>query len=141
MIDALRSVILSIGPSTRVFGLVEPSVHLVIAGGEELNAANVLENQYQSLARKVLDHHLGSNVAVETQRLEDLATQIAAVRSSATADVKAILALTPAGFPGNKSTILNVRAQLAQLRSPLGPLNTGVGDVNEIDNLLSQHAA
>jgi hypothetical protein len=33
-----------------------------------------------------------------------------------------------------------VRAQLTQLRSPLGPLNTAAGDVNEIQTLLSQHA-
>jgi hypothetical protein len=139
LVDVLRSVILTIGPSTRVFGLVEPMVHLAIAGGDELKAVSYLEGQYQTLARKV-GHHEGSNVAVESQRLADLATQIATIRSTATADVQAILALTPAGYPGNRSTILSVRAQLTQLRAPLGPLTSAGGDVNEIQTLLSQHA-
>jgi|HubBroStandDraft_6_1064221.scaffolds.fasta_scaffold00103_40 hypothetical protein len=139
LVDVLRSVILSIGPSTRAFGLVDPMVHLAIAGGDELKAVSLLEAQYQTLSRKV-GHHEGANIPVETQRLNDLAAQIATVRSAATADVQAILALTPAGYPGNKSTILNVRAQLTQFRSPLGPLNTAASDVNEIQTLLSQHA-
>ena len=72
--------------------------------------------------------------------LQDLAAKIATVRSTATADVQAVLALTPAGYPGNKSTILSVRAQLTQLRAPLGPLKSAGGDVNEIQTLLSQRA-
>ncbi len=50
-----------------------------------------------------------------------------------------VLALTPAGYPGNKATILNVRAQLVQFRSSLGQLNAGSGDVNEIQLLLSEN--
>jgi len=137
LVDVLRSVIMGIGPSTRVFGLVEPVVHLAIAGGEELNAASLLEGQYQTLLRKVDLNHHDAYFNQETARLQDLAANIATVRSNATSDVAAVLALTPAGYPGNKSTILSVRAQLAQLRSPLGQLNTGVGDVNEINTLLS----
>jgi hypothetical protein len=140
LVDLLRTVIDSIGPSTRVFGLVEPVVHLAIAGGEELNAANLLDSQYQTLLRKVNLNHFDPNFKQETARLQDLATNIATVRSAATADVEAVLALTPAGYPGNKSTILSVRAQLAQLRAPLGQLNTGVGDVNEINTLLNLRA-
>jgi hypothetical protein len=139
LIDVLRSVILTIGPSTRVFGLVEPMIHLAIAGGDELKAVSYLEGQYQTLARKI-GHNEGGNVAQETVLLQDLAAKIATVRSTATADVQAVLALTPAGYPGNKSTILNVRAQLTQLRAPLGPLTSAGGDVDEIQTLLSQHA-
>jgi len=138
LIDVLRGVITSIGPSTRVLGLVEPAVHLAIAGGDELNGVNILEGQYQTLARRVSHSKSSSGYSEETQRLADLATQIAAVRSSAGADVQAVLALTPAGYPGNKATILSVRAQLTQFRSPLGQLNTAAGDVAEIEFLLSQ---
>jgi hypothetical protein len=140
LIDVLRSVITSIGPSTRVFGLVEPSVHLAIAGGEELNAVSLLEGQYQTLARKVSHHRSAPSYGEMTARLQDLASNIATVKSAATGDVEAVLALTPAGYPGNKTTILNARAQLTQFRSPLGQLNTGAGDVNEIEFLLSQSA-
>ena len=62
-------------------------------------------------------------------------------RTAVTADVEAVLGLTPAGYPGNKATILSVRAQLTQFRSPLGQLNTAAGDVTEIEDLLSQRAS
>lgn len=138
LVDVLRSVILSIGPSTRVFGLVEPEVHLAIAGGEELKAASILEGQYQTLARRVSHYPSSAGHSEEMQRLADLATNIAVVSSNATADVNAVLALTPAGYPANKATILSVRAQLTQFRSPLGQLNSASGDVSEIELLLSQ---
>jgi hypothetical protein len=141
LIDNLRSVITSIGPSTRVFGLVEPMTHLAVAGGEELNAANLLEAQYETLVRKVNLNRHASNYGQETARLQNLATDIATVRTTATAAVDALLGLSPAGYPGNRSTILGARAQLTQLRAPLGPLNAGVGDVNEIGTLLSLRAS
>lgn len=141
LIDVLRTVILTIGPSTRVFGLIEPMIHLAVAGGEELNAANLLEGQYQTLERKVNLNHHDPNYGQEMARLQNLASDIATVRAAASAQVEAVLALTPAGYPGNKATILSARAQLTQLRAPLGPLSTAVGDVNEIGTLLSLRVA
>jgi len=139
VVDELRSVITSIGPSTRVFGLVEPSVHLAIAAGEELNAANILKTQWTHLSSAV-SHAQGSpNYSSEIRYLNDLANIIATVSSATSADVNTVLALTPAGYPGNKATILNVRAQLVQFRSSLGQLNAGSGDVNEIQLLLSEN--
>ena len=141
LIDVLRTVILTIGPSTRVFGLIEPMIHLAVAGGEELNAANLLEGQYQTLERKVNLNHHDPNYGQEMARLQNLASDIATVRGAASAQGEAVLALTPAGYPGNKATILSARAQLTQLRAPLGPLSTAVGDVNEIGTLLSLRVA
>ena len=138
LIDVLRGVITSIGPSTRVLGLVEPAVHLAIAGGDELNGVNILQGQYNKLFTEVSHFKRSSGYSEESQRLANLAQQIAIVGSAASADVRAVLALTPAGYPGNKATILNVRAQLTQFRSPLGQLNTAAGDVAEIEFLLSQ---
>ena len=141
LIDALRSVISSIGPSTRVLGLVEPQVHLAIAGGEELKGASLLESQYQTLAARVSHDKSSAGYVQETRFLSDLASNIAFVSSNATRDVQAVLALAPAGYPGNKATILSIRAQLAQFRSSLGQLNTATNDVNQIQILLSQRAS
>ena len=82
-------------------------------------------------------NHHDLNYTEEVARLQNLGDNIATVRSTATADVLAVLGLSPSGWPGNKATILRVRAELAQMRSPLGQLNTAVGDVNEISSLLS----
>jgi len=141
LIDALRSVISSIGPSTRVLGLVEPQVHLAIAGGEELKGVSLLESQYQTLLNRVGHYKSSAGYGQETRFLSDLASNIAFVSSNATRDVQAVLVLTPAGYPGNKATILSVRAQLAQFRSALGQLNTATNDVNQIQILLSQRAS
>ncbi len=141
LVDVLRSVIISIGPSTRVFGLVEPEIHLVVAGGDELQAASILEGQYQTLKTKVSHYKKSSQYAEMTQRLQDLASDVATVTSGATADVEALLALSPAGYPVNRATILSTRAQLTQFRAPLGQLNTAAGDVSEIESLLSQRTS
>jgi hypothetical protein len=141
LIDALRSVITTIGPSTRVLGLVEPQVHLAIAGGEELKGVSLLASQYQTLLRKVSLYPASAAHAQETRFLNDLESNITFVSSNATRDVQAVLALTPAAYPGNKATILSVRAQLTQFRSPLGQLNTATNDVNQIEILLSQRAS
>lgn len=142
LIDALRSVISSIGPSTRVLGLVEPQVHLAIAGGEELKGVSLLEIQYNNLVPRLSHFNKSSAGYVQATRfLSDLASNIAFVSSNATRDVQAVLALTPAGYPGNKATILSVRGQLAQFRSALGQLNTATNDVNQIEILLSQRTS
>jgi hypothetical protein len=137
LIDQLRSVITNLGPSTRVFGLVLPAVHLAIAGGVELNGVSILEGQYQVLLRRVNNFKRSANYAEESSRLRDLAANIAIVKSTVTSDLEAVLALTPAGYPGNKATILSARAHMTQFRSPLGQLNTGAGDVHEIELLLT----
>lgn len=140
--DILREVITSIGPSTRVFGLVESQIHLAIAAGEELNAARILAGQYSDLVNKVRTQI--SNAKYPSVRakgvslLADLQSNIATVTSNATNDLNAVLALTPAGYPGNKATILSVRAQLTQFRSPLGQLNSAATDVNDIDQLIAE---
>lgn len=141
LIDSLRSVISGIGPSTRVLGLVEPQVHLAIAGGEELQGVSLLASQYQTLATRVSHYTSSVGYVQETRFLSDLASNIAFVSSNATRDVQAVLALTPAGYPGNKATILSVRAQLVQFRSALGQLNTATNDVNQIEILLSQRTS
>jgi hypothetical protein len=136
--DVLRTDIIAIGASTRVFGLVEPMIHLAIAAGFELHAVSLLENSYATLSHQVSLNHRDPNYSAEVARLQDLADGIATSRATASAAVLAVMSLTPSGYPGNKSTIVNERARLVALKAPLGPLNGGVGDVNEIETLLAQ---
>lgn len=135
--DVLRSDINAIS-TTRVFGLVEPMVHLTIAAGFELHAVSVLEGNYAALSHQVGLNHRDPNYGAEVARLQDLAASIATAKATASSAVLAVLSLTPSGYPGNKSTILSQRARLVALKAPLGRLNTAVGDVNEIETLLLQ---
>lgn len=139
--DQLRAVVTAIGPSTRVFGLVQPVVHLALAAGDELNGANLLENQWVVLSRQAYLHHGGvykAAYATELQALNALQADITAVTTTASQDIDTVLALTPAGYPGNKATIVNVRAQLLQLKSGLGPLNAGAGEITDLQTELNQ---
>ena len=141
MPDELRAAIVSMGNSTRVYGLVEPMVHLAIAGGLVLAEVNTLAATQQQLASRVAaGAATDPNYAQETARLRDLSVQINTARKRANAAVSAVLALTAAGFPGNKATIQSSRAVLTELRAPFGTLSDANGDVNSITSLLGAGA-
>jgi hypothetical protein len=61
------------------------------------------------------------------------------VKARATVDsaLGAIMTLTPASYPGSKTTIVNVRNALIQLRSPLGKFGEATADANAIVDLLN----
>jgi hypothetical protein len=139
--DQLRAVILSIGPGTRVLGLVQPAVHLAIAAGEELQAANFLQAQYVVLNKKSNFWQCAPQYADEQTDLGYLEADITSATRTATEGVQAVLALTPAGYPANKATILSVRSQLLQVKSPLGPLMSGNNLTNTISNFESESHA
>ena len=136
--DELRTDVLSIGPSTRVYGVFEPMTHLAIAAGDELYELNALAAQEQPLAAEV-----AANAATDPQHsrevatLSDLSASIAAARQAADSAVEAVLGMTPSEYPANKSTIIAARSALIQLRSPLGRLGEANGDVNVLVALLA----
>ncbi len=137
MPDELRAAVLSMGNATRVYGLVEPMVHLAIAGGDVLAEVNDLAATERVLAGRVAaGAATDPNYAQETARLRDLSVQINTAREKANAAVSAALSLTAAGFPGNRATIQSSRAVLTQLRAPFGTLSDANGDVNSITSLL-----
>ncbi len=51
--DVVRADVTSLNASTRVYGLVEPQVHLALAGGDMLAELNDLAGQAKSLAASV----------------------------------------------------------------------------------------
>ena len=141
MPDELRAAILTMGNATRVYGLVEPMVHLALAGGDVLAEVNQLAADEQSLAGRVAaGAATDPNYAQETSRLRDLSVQINNAREKANAAVSAVLSLTAAGFPGNRATIQSSRSVLTQLRSPFGTLSDANGDVSSITSLLGAGA-
>ena len=78
LVDVLRSVIISIGPSTRVFGLVEPMVHLTIAGGDELKAVSSSRTSTRRSPGRLPT--MRAAMSPGGPRLQDLAAKIATVR-------------------------------------------------------------
>jgi hypothetical protein len=136
LVDQLRGDIISIGASTRVYGLIEPIVHLVLAGGAELNALNILFTHAGQVQTKISQRHGNQAAAQATPILADLYNQISRANAVAKPSVEAVLALTASGFPGNLSTVKAARADLVQLKSPLGALNTGLGELTQLYAIL-----
>jgi hypothetical protein len=131
--DQARATVNSINATTRIYGLVQPMVHLALAGGDELAEVNALGAREQQLAADVAtagasDSHYASDLAL----LRDLSARLAAARQIASSAVSSVLGLKASGFPSNKSTILAARAALTQLRTPQGALGIAQGDVREI---------
>jgi hypothetical protein len=135
--DVLRVEILAINTSTRVSGLVEPQVHLALAGGDELYEVNTLAGRLQTLTGQVNAAAGSPHYASEVALLEDLTARLNSSRSTIDSVLTSVLSLTPGGFPANKATILSARAQLSQLRAPLGNLSGANGDAAQLVQLLS----
>jgi hypothetical protein len=135
--DELRSDVISINSSTRVYGVVEPMVHLALAGGDELSEANTLAAQEQRDANTVAaGAGSDSNYSRELSLLSDLSARIATTRQTAVSAVSSVLNLTPAEFPGTKTTILDARNQLTGLRAQSGALTVASSDLAQIVTLL-----
>ncbi len=131
--DVVRADVTSLNASTRVYGLVEPQVHLALAGGDMLAELNDLAGQAKSLATSVAA--AGSSdptYAKDLALLADLNRQIPAAQTALNSALSSVLSLTAAGFPGNKATIVSARATLTALRSPNGAVGTAIGDAAEI---------
>jgi hypothetical protein len=133
--DVIREDVISINASTRVYGLVEPQIHLALAGGDELSAVQNLTSEAKTLAAAVAaagstDPEYSRDLAL----LQDLNQQIATAGKAINSTLSSILSLSASGFPGNKSTITGSRSILSALRSPSGALGTALGDAAEISN-------
>jgi hypothetical protein len=135
--DELRADVISINSSTRVYGVVEPMVHLALAGGDELSEINTLAAQEQRYASTVAaGASTDPNYSRELSLLNDLSVKIASARQTAISAVSAVLRLSPAEFPGTKTIILGARGQLIGLRAQGGALTVASNDLAQIVTLL-----
>jgi hypothetical protein len=129
--DVARATYISVNATTRVYGLIEPMVHLALAGGDEIAEVNALTTHAQHLANQVAaagvsgDPHYLSDLGL----LRDLTARLATARQTADSAVSSVLSLKASGFPANKATIMADRAALVALRAPGGALGIAQGDV------------
>jgi hypothetical protein len=129
--DVARATKSTINASTRIYGLIEPQVHLGLAGGLEIAEINALAAHGQQLAVRLAaqgatrDHRYFADMLLMT----DLTSMLATARQTADSTLSSILSLTASGFPGNKATLIAARNALSQLRSPSGALSTAQVDV------------
>jgi hypothetical protein len=118
----------------RVFVVFEPQVHLVIAA-DQIGAAST---KIASLASQ-LQQKLGSNTNPVVQAaLADLQKQVGAAQTSVTGLSATVLAQTPSGYPGNKSTFSSA---LASIKSAKSDLEQARADIETIKNAIKPSAS
>lgn len=137
--DQLRTDVLSIGPSSRIYGVYEPMVHLAIAAGDELAELNTLAGQESQLRAEVASGQgTDANYASEFSALSDMSASIVVGRESVDADIVDLLRMTPSDYPANKTTVTGVRSALIQLRSSAGGIGKAAADSNKILELIAE---
>jgi hypothetical protein len=111
LVDVLRTDVLSVDSSTRVSGLIEPMVHLAIGAGDLLGQAQTLTTHASSLNSQIRSQ-AGLNEGQETQLIADLNNQVATMQTTGNEVFATALGLTPAGYPGNQSTLNSLKSEL-----------------------------
>lgn len=104
----------------RVDDLLAPKVRLVIAADTVLQgAASTSRLATRLLAAVTREKGAGRDTQAAEAAIADMQGRIAAAKKSAGGVPMAVLPLTPAGFPGNRPTLLSARASLATAGSDL----------------------
>jgi hypothetical protein len=112
----------------RVYAVVTAQVNLVVVADND----TVTEGGYTALATELapLVTELGSTHA--STLLTDITSQVTAATSLTNGVSADALALTPAGYPGNKSQIKTWTYQLGQVSRDLGIAKRDVKDIEAI---------
>lgn len=139
LIDVLRNDVSGLASNTKVFTLIDPQVHLLIAAGDALAQGNGLAQAYQDLSQQIsAGVATDPNYNAEVGYANQLHAASDAIISTATGAIRAVRTLTPAGFPGNQGVLAAQRQALAQLNLANGPFNTAQGAIDQIRSLLGE---
>ena len=110
LLDQARVDVRSIENTYHVQGLLDPQVRLVAAADGLLQLSAVDTNQLAGLNRKLAaDQRAGIGTGNAAALLGDMATQIGTVTYDSQQALSALIALDPAGYPGNKGTLDSMR--------------------------------
>ena len=104
----------------RVFVVMSPQVHLTIAADTETSVAAALAAlEPEITARITAAKQSGVTVRAAETTYSDFQTQVATATQSSTGVAGKVLALTPASYPGSRTTLENARASLSTGRVAL----------------------
>jgi hypothetical protein len=104
----------------RVFVLVEPRTHLVIAADIETSAANRLATVADKLESAIATAQAkGKDVTAAKAAVADLRTQISTALGKAATAASSVIGLTAAGYPANQPTLTAARDSVQSSRAAL----------------------
>jgi hypothetical protein len=116
----LRADLRSIVSQYRVYLLMDPKVHLVIAADRALAAADAFDKVFARLDGKP---------GVDQAKLADAKAKVAEARSLAGAVPGSVIPLQPPDYPGNRPTLESARDHLRTARQDLRAARAEVGQL------------
>jgi hypothetical protein len=116
----LRSDLESIVTAYRIYVLVAPQVHIVVAS-DRVTAFVSLGNSIADKIQAKIDAAKadGKDVKKAQEALDDMKKQLADAASAIAGVAARVIALTPSGYPGNRSTLLSARSSILTARAHL----------------------
>ena len=123
----LRVFAKSITDSYRVYGLVMPQVQLVVATDRVIDTGTRMATVSAEIEADLVEMEAaGQNVTTAITSINSAMTKIENALKVANTVQTNVLALTPAGYPGNRSTLTSSRQQL---RTAITDLATARKDI------------
>src|SRR3989344_3472664 len=109
----LRADVKSIVASYRVYALFIPQIRLFAAAGKTTNIADQMSLLAGKLQIRIQNASAqGKNVTALQTTLSDMQTKIADAKTQSQNVMKTVVVLSPAGYPANKTVLLDARAIL-----------------------------
>jgi len=114
----------------RIYVLVEPQVHLTVAADRVSAIADRFADLDTKLQAKIdAAKQAGKDTGAEQQALDDAKANVADASTAASGVPSSVLALTPAGYPANRDTLVQARQDLETARTDLKTARNDVATV------------
>ena len=116
----LRNDLASIVTGYRIYVLVAPQVHIVVAS-DRIAAFVSLGNTIAAKIQAKIDAEKGNGKDVKAAQaaLDDMKKQLADASAAVAGVASSVIALTPSGYPGNRTTLLDARSSILTARAHL----------------------
>lgn len=116
----LRRDLASIVTAYRIYVLVAPQVHIVVAS-DRIAAFVALGDSIVSKIQSKIDTAKagGKDVKAAQAALDDMKKELADAAAATEGVASNVIALTPSGYPGNRATLLSARSSILTARAHL----------------------
>jgi hypothetical protein len=136
LIDVVRTDIVAVASSSRVYGLISPMTHIVIAAGDIIHTANDLNGQSQQLFNQITSGSSGDpNYSAELKLSNQLQSVIRNALAVAATAIQQVESLQTSGVSPN-ATLSTQKLALGGLNAPNGPLFSALSYIDQIRYLL-----
>ncbi len=119
-LQTLRTDVQSIVQSYRVYALYMPQIEIVMAADRMLDLNSVFGTLEAKLQTRITQAQTaGNNVSALQTTYTDLVAKLNDATTQTQNAINAVIALTPQGYPGNKTTLMSARTMLKTARQDI----------------------